>query len=128
VAVLAAGALAVDLGTTLIERRDARNAADHAALSAAWANCNGGTPSIAASDSVVLNGYQSGDLALSVPQTDTFRAVVTNTVSLSFTGVLGFDSMQVTGEALTSCSQSNVPRTRSLPEVNARPTGSRPWR
>ena len=104
VAIVAAGALALDLGMSLVERRQARNAADHAALAAAWANCNGDTPQDAADASVVRNGYSTTDLTLTEPDTGSFQAVVSTNVPTRFAGVVGFGSVQVTGTALASCS------------------------
>lgn len=104
VALLAAGALALDLGSTLIERREARNAADHAALAAAWANCNGGTtPNAAANASVARNGFETSNLSLTETETDVFEAVVTSDVAMNFSGVIGIDAVEVSGSAVATC-------------------------
>lgn len=102
VALIAAAALAVDLGSTLVERRHARNAADHAALAAAWADCNGDIPLNAANASVIRNDYETSELTLS-PTTDGWQAVIATTVDMTFASVVGFDSVGVTGEAEAEC-------------------------
>jgi hypothetical protein len=104
VAILAAGALALDLGTTFIERREARNAADHAALAAAWADCNGGSATDAANASVTRNGYPADADHFSITNTaDGWRATVNTSVDMTFGTVIGIDSMGVSGTAVADC-------------------------
>lgn len=103
VAILAAGALAIDLGSTLVERREARNAADHAALAAAWAECEGANPQTAANESVARNGYSAGDLTLQKVAAGKYMATVDTSVSMTFGGAVGIGSVDVSGEATALC-------------------------
>ena len=74
VAILALAAFAIDLGIAFVERREARNGSDHAALAAAWAHCNEDDsvyPNTAAAASILRNGYATSNLTLA--QTDWFE-------------------------------------------------------
>ena len=105
VALLAVSALAVDLGVALVSRRGAQNAADHAALSAAWADCHGTDATTAANDAVVNNDHQISELSLS-ESGGVQTAVVSRVVSLGFASVIGWDTMTVSGTASAGCSGS----------------------
>jgi Flp pilus assembly protein TadG len=103
VALLAGAALAIDLGSTLIERRHARNAADHAALAAAWADCNGSNAQNAADASVTRNGYSDTRLTLTKIENGKYHARVDDTVSMTFGSAIGMSPVAVSGEATASC-------------------------
>lgn len=104
VAILAAGALAIDLGSSFVERREVRNAADHAALAAAWAHCNGGNAAAAASASVERNGYPSDAQHFSLTDTsEGWEAEVRESVDMTFAKVIGFSTIDVSGSAIADC-------------------------
>jgi hypothetical protein len=100
---MASAALAVDLGMALVERRAVRNAADHAALAAAWADCNGRGPRAAADASILRNGFDIWDLTLS-DTADGWEAVIDTTVGTTFAKVIGISSLDVSGAAVADCS------------------------
>ncbi len=103
IGLLAFIALAVDGGRALAERRQVRNAADHAALNAAWASCNGEDPQTAADLSVVRNGYPTTSLSLTHLGGFTFRAQVNASLGTGFAGIVGIDQLDVAGIATAGC-------------------------
>ncbi len=103
VALLAFVALALDGSRALVERRWARNAADHAAMNAAWAACHGQSAQAAADTSVERNGYSQDQLTLTHVDGFTFRARVESTFATGFAGIVGVDQLQVAGVATAGC-------------------------
>ncbi len=102
-ALMAGAALALDMGEVLVECRHARNAADHAALAAAWAHCNGRNAQSAADSSVLRNGFDIWDLTLA-DTTDGSQAEINTTVDMAFAAVIGIDTVDVSGLAVARCS------------------------
>ncbi|MDJ0498860.1 MAG: pilus assembly protein TadG-related protein [Acidimicrobiia bacterium] len=102
-ALLAVTALAIDVGLLMVGRRAAQNAADHAALSAAWADCHSADPTAAAETAVTRNGHAATDLTLTEPASGEWNAQVSNDVSLSFASVLGINSINVNADAAAAC-------------------------
>lgn len=107
IGLLAFISLAVDGGRALAERRDARNAADHAAMNAAWADCNGGNPQAAADDSVDKNGYDTANLTLTSLGSGKYRARIDTSLGTGFAGVVGIDQLDVSGTAVAECTTSS---------------------
>lgn len=114
VALIAAAALAIDLGSTLVERRVVRNAADHAALAAAWADCHGNDPIPAGEASASRNGYDTGVVIEPNPDGAGWQARVDATVDMRFAGVIGLDTMDVSGEAVADCADTGAGFVRTL--------------
>ena len=105
VGLLAFISLAVDGGRALVERRDARNAADHAAMNAAWASCHGGNPQAAADTSVERNGFPKDQLTLTNLGGHTYRARVETSFPTGFAAIVGVDQLDVSGEATADCDE-----------------------
>lgn len=103
IGLLAFISLAVDGGRALAERRDVRNVADHAAMNAAWASCNGNSPQAAADTSVERNGFPSSQLLLTHLGGHTYRARVESALSTGFAGIVGIDQLDVAGVATADC-------------------------
>lgn len=103
IAILSAIAFALDLGVMLAEHREARNAADNAALAAVWADCHEESPWAAAYSSIGRNDYTAADLTLTKVTHGTFTANVETSVDLNFAGVIGVDAATVHGSATASC-------------------------
>ena len=101
--ILMAAAFAVDLGLVMVERREVRNAADNAALAAAWADCHSRNAQVAADSSIDRNDYSTTNLTLTKVRRGTFAADVETTVALNFASVVGFGDATVTGMALAEC-------------------------
>ena len=104
VLLLGLSALALDGGLAYQMRRIAQNAADHTALAAAWASCQGDDPVAAADVSVTSNGFASSDLTLVDLGGHRFEATVGTAVSTNFGGLIGFDQVDVAARALAVCS------------------------
>lgn len=102
VALIAAAALAIDLGMGFVERRAARNAADHAVLAAAWADCHAKDPVAAANASVVRNGYPEDELTLA-SDGSTWTSQIKTTSQTRFARLIGFDTVAVSGRAVATC-------------------------
>lgn len=102
IALLGLAALAIDGGLVLNERRHAQNAADHAALAAAWSDCHAGDATAAAIASVTRNGYSALQLDL-VEQDDGFSARIDVTVEMGFASVVGYSTVDVSAQAVATC-------------------------
>lgn len=85
-------------------RRKAQNAADHAALAAAWASCHGDDPAAAAEGSVQSNGFAVPDLTLTDLGGHQFEAIVGTSQTTHFARVIGFEQVDVDARALAVCS------------------------
>jgi len=101
-------ALAIDLPMQMNERRTAQNAADHAALSASWAECTGGDPVAAAVVSAQENGYATSDMTLTHLGGTTFEARVDTASQAIFSKILGFDVFAVSTQAIAECVTSSA--------------------
>ena len=95
-------AIALDGGVLFNEKRHAQNAADHAALAAAWANCNGEDPAAAADASVVKNGYVAAELTLT-DNDPSYTAQVDTSVDMTFAKIFGISSAAVSADAVAEC-------------------------
>ena len=96
-------ALAIDLSLAMAERRDAQNAADHAALSAAWAHCASESPVDAANESVVSNGYTASQLTLTNPDTGQYGAAVASTSGVFFAKIWSSADIAVATSSVAEC-------------------------
>ena len=103
VGLLAFISLAVDGGRAFVERRDVRNAADHAAMNAAWASCHGGSPQAAADTSVERNGFPKEQVLLTHLGDHTYRARVESSLTTGFAAIVGVNQLDVAGEATADC-------------------------
>jgi Putative Flp pilus-assembly TadE/G-like len=106
---LGAVALGVDGNRVFEERRSAQAAVDHAATSAAYAECSGGTPAqavIAGRAAAQRNGYDNDGTTNTVNVVDTgnirYWATIDSTIPSTFAGVLGIPSFDVSVEATAS--------------------------
>ena len=100
---MAAVALAIDTGFAFVERRQAQNAADLAAMAAAFAECGGADAQAAADSSVSANGYTPAHLTLTHHGGAEYKARVQNTIDTNFGGVIGIDTVTVAGVATADC-------------------------
>ena len=98
--------LAIDVPIAMNERRTAQNAADHAALSAAYAECTGADAVSAANASVVNNGYDIAALTLTDLGGGEYEATVQATSETYFTGAIGLDTFAVSTTARAECTAS----------------------
>ena len=107
-------ALALDGGLAYNERRSTQNSADHAALAAAWAKCQGSTDATAQQagrDSAIANGYDGAATNIDVTitkvtgTTGTYEAVVSSTSGTRFAGVIGQPSVTVLSRAIADCTR-----------------------
>ena len=114
VVLLGITALALDGGMAYNERRSTQNTADHAALAAAWAKCQGSTDAVAQQagrDSAIANGYDGAAATIDVTitrvagTTATYEAVVTSQNTTRFGGVIGNPSVTVLSKAIADCSR-----------------------
>lgn len=103
VALLLLSALALDIGLVMVARRAAQNAADHAALSAAWADCQSEDPTAAAQTATIRNNYAAPDLTLTEPTSGEWNAEVKDDVSLSFAQIIGLSTLTVKADAAATC-------------------------
>lgn len=101
-------ALAVDGGVAYGERRATQNAADHAALAAAWAACMGNDPQTAALDSAAANGYTVDDVVVSVSGTSA-TVQVTAVQNTGFGSAIGTEQITVVSEATADCEPGELP-------------------
>jgi Tfp pilus assembly protein PilV len=94
--------LAIDGGSAYNERRATQNAADHSALAAAWAACNGDDPDDAAEQSATLNGYTATDVTVT-PEGDAYRVEVVAVQTNNFGGAVGAPQTTIRSEAVAEC-------------------------
>lgn len=102
-------AVALDGGLGLSEQRDTQNAADHAALTAAWVGCVGSTdPVVEGLASAARNGFDNNGVTnivtLTSPSTGIWEATVVSNLDTSFGPTIGVDALAVTSTAVADCS------------------------
>jgi hypothetical protein len=106
-------ALAIDGGLGFDQRRGTQNAADNAALAAAWEACNpsgGTTPQAAALAVAAQNGYDDNDpdvvVTVNALSTTEYEVVIqqVNDTTFAAPGV-GADSLTVVSQAVAICEQ-----------------------
>lgn len=103
--------LAIDGGRGYWERRQAQNAAEHAALAAAWQHCHPNvayaTPAAAALDAATDNGFTQDGVTTWVtpvsPTTGVWDVTIRSILSTTFASVMGFQSIAVAGHAVADC-------------------------
>ena len=98
--------LAIDGGRGYWERRQAQNAADHAALAAAWASCHSLSPVTAGRQAATANGFTHNGTSTWVDITGssgTWQAIVRSRLSTTFASVLGFQTISAAGRAKARC-------------------------
>lgn len=102
--------LAIDGGRGYWERRQAQNAADHAALAAAWASCHALSPVTAGQQAATDNGFTHNGTSTWVEITGgsgTWRAIVRSRLSTTFASVLGFQTITAAGRAVARCESTS---------------------
>lgn len=102
--------LAIDGGRGYWERRQAQNAADHAALAAAWASCHALSPTTAGRQAATDNGFTHNGTTTWVEVTGgsgTWRAIVRSRLRTTFASVLGFQTITAAGRAVARCQSSS---------------------
>jgi hypothetical protein len=109
-------AVAVDGGRLFVERSSVQNAADHAALAAAWEFCAEGdeAASVAAGlASAASNGMDSSsptvEIAIEPLENDRWQATVASQIEAPFAAVLGKDTMATSGTAIAGCTPGAKP-------------------
>ena len=112
---MAFASIALDLSAGYESRRQTINAADSAALAAAWEDCNpkvagSPDPTAAALEIAALNGFDDADADVSVvvdePVDGEFRVTISTTVDASFGGAAGIDGdgeFGVLSQATAAC-------------------------
>ena len=106
--------LAIDGGRGYWERRQAQNAAEHAALAAAWETCHDTVEhdnwEDAARDAAADNGFVHNGTDVWVTPTNT-SGVITVTVrsrlETAFAGLMGFDTIDAEGRAVADCDSTS---------------------
>ena len=103
--------LALDGGQAYNTRRGTQNAADNAALAAAWAYCSNLSDPIGHGiQTAVANGYDASDVTITqiTPSSSDgeFNAVITTTAETSFGRIMGVQEMTVVSEATAACNRS----------------------
>lgn len=104
-------ALALDGGRAYNTRRGTQNAADNAALAAAWAHCSNLSDPIAHGLAVAeSNGYDESDITVVQVTPSTFdgeyNVMISTEEDTDFAGVLGADTMTVASQATAACTRS----------------------
>lgn len=105
---LGMGAVALDIGNTYQERRLAQNAADHAALTAAYTECIGGANPVSAGQAAAIeNGFDDSDPNVTVSVTpqgpNEYLAEITTDIETTFGKVLGASEVGTSVSAVVSC-------------------------
>jgi Flp pilus assembly protein TadG len=99
--------LGIDGGRGYWERRKAQNAADHAALAAAWAECNSGSPVAAGLASAATNGYNDNGVSnwvdVTSPGAGKWQATVRSTIDTTFAAAIGISTVTAETTAVASC-------------------------
>jgi hypothetical protein len=117
IVLMAMTAVAVDGGRLFVERSSVQNAADHAALAAAWEYCTGGDEAAAIEagrESAKSNGmdHMSSDVEVEIEALDEIEpldeltrwsATVGSQIDAPFGAVVGKATMATTGEAVAGC-------------------------
>lgn len=109
--------LAIDGGRGYWERRQAENAAEHAALAAAWESCRIDHPDPGNRDpegvgvaTAALNGFTDDGITTSVTVTGssgTYAVVVQTEIGTTFASLMGFESMSISGRAVADCDDTS---------------------
>jgi Flp pilus assembly protein TadG len=110
-------AVAVDGGRLFVERSSVQNAADHAALAAAWDFCadeDEAAAEAAGLTSAASNGMDAASTTVAVeiervPDTDNWQATVASQIEAPFGAVVGKDTMATSGTAIAGCEPGTDP-------------------
>lgn len=131
IVLLGLSAIAIDGGRGMTERREARNAADHAALTAAWSSCQWSAESSTYANPVAAglaegaatateNGYDGvanntvtvafiGDLTLTPPE-HRYEVTINSDIDGTFSKAFGAgDIVSATGYAIANCDSITGP-------------------
>lgn len=107
VAIMAAATLAVDGGLLYKDRSDDQNAADHAALAAGWADCNGQDPIAAGLAAAKENGFDDASPTVGVTITSLgsrkWEAAVESHRPPAFGGTQGTNDLVARAWATAEC-------------------------
>jgi hypothetical protein len=100
-------ALAVDAGRAYLERSQMQNTADHAALAAAWADCDDRDPEEAGEASAARNleGRPLSYMVSIDPAGEGWSATVSGVVPAPFGRAIGLKDMEVRATATAACEQ-----------------------
>src|SRR5688500_572001 len=93
--------LALDGGRGYWERRQAQNAAEHAALAAAWEHCHPNvaytSPTHAATQAATDNGFVHDGttvwVSVTSPSTGVFQVVINSKLRTTFAAIMGFQTI-----------------------------------
>lgn len=123
---LGLAAVAVDGSNLYRERGDVQNAADLAALAAAYDDCSGGLdPGYAGVAQAAVNGYDNSDPDVAVTlvkEGSSWRATVDSTVQGFFSSVLGAETLSTGATALARCTTGPPPVIFAAGECGTDPT------
>jgi Flp pilus assembly protein TadG len=107
---MGASAFAIDGGQLYAERRSAQNAADHAALVAAFTECTGGTETSAIQagvDAAAANRFNNDGTTNTVSVTRVaqyhYLAVIDTNIDATFSKVMGASTLATGAQAVASC-------------------------
>lgn len=107
---MGASAFAIDGGQLYVERRSAQNAADHAALAAAFTECTGGTETSAIAagvDAAAANRFNNDGVTNTVNVTRVaqyhYSAVIDSNIDATFAKVVGTSTLATGAQAVASC-------------------------
>jgi hypothetical protein len=102
--------LAIDGGRGYWEKRQAQNAAEHAALAAAWEYCSPSTPARTPAQAAVAsatdNGFTHDGTNVWVTTTGSageYTVKVQSRLPTAFAMIMGFDSITASGRAVAQC-------------------------
>lgn len=108
--IMGMAAMALDGGALYSERRSAQNAADHAALTAAYTECDGGTEAasivagMAAADANGFDNDGTTNTVVIVRLNDfQYRATISTSNPTSFAGAIGIEQLTTGAVAVASC-------------------------
>ncbi|TWP51333.1 hypothetical protein FKR81_17145 [Lentzea tibetensis] len=101
-------AVTVDVGRVLVSRSAVQNAADHAAMAAAWASCDGEDPVAAATASAGRNGFSDDEVEVVDRGQGSLGVVVSHGVDGVFSPVVGVETVPVSARAAASCSSEPI--------------------
>jgi Flp pilus assembly protein TadG len=106
-AVMGIATIAIDGGILQNARREDQNAADHAALAAAWEFCHGGNPEAAGLISAERNGFDNNGTTNTVTitpvQTGRYKAEVRSERGSAFSSTVGVTTLGAVASAVAEC-------------------------
>ncbi len=104
-AIIGIAAIVTDGGNLYRERSSAQNAADHAALTAAWAACEPGPGEdyqVAGRRAAAEHGYSAAEVTIE-PHPDGILATIDTSINATFGAALGADELDAVASAVATC-------------------------